>query len=62
MFFPVFVEEQGVIARLDSTSVHELIQNGDRIKISLIGLDYAKKINSTPIAKLIIRIEIKEKP
>ena len=62
MFFPVFVEELEVIARLDSTSVHELIQKGDRVKISLIDLNYAKRINSTPIAHLITRIEIKEKP
>jgi hypothetical protein len=62
MFFPVFVEELGVIARLDSTSVHELIQKGDRVKISLIDLNYAKRINSVPIANLIKRIEIKEKP
>ena len=62
MFSPVFVEELEVIARLDSTSVHELIQKGDRVKISLIDLNYAKRINSTPIAHLITRIEIKEKP
>ena len=62
MFFPVFVEELEVIAKLDSTSVHELIQKGDRVKISLIDLNYAKRINSTPIAHLITRIEIKEKP
>jgi hypothetical protein len=57
MFFPVFVEEWGVIAKLDSTSVHELIQKGDRVKISLINLNYAKKLNSAPIANLIKRIE-----
>ncbi len=62
IFFPVLVEERGIIARLDSTSVHELIQKGDRVKISLIDLNYAMKLKAAPIANLKKRIEIKEKP
>ena len=62
MFFPVFVEELGVIARLDSISVHELVQKGDQVKISLIDFNYAKRINAAPIANLIKRIETEVKP
>jgi hypothetical protein len=62
MYFPVFIEGLRVYARMDTTSVHELLQKGDRVKVRLSDTNYAKALETAPTAQLIEKIAAAEKP